>query len=133
VIPGVHPDPSVVRVGLDFYLVNSSFEFFPGVPLFTSRDLVHWKQLGHVLTRESQLPLGSGRASIAGPEPVVLQVDATDDEYAFPTGSTTSPAEGVGSRGEASGARAMTTVHRPGPIDSFLSRTTVFRWTGPLW
>jgi len=60
VIPGFYPDPSVVRVGGDFYLVNSSFEFFPGVPLFTSRDLVHWKQLGHVLSRESQLPLQKG-------------------------------------------------------------------------
>jgi beta-xylosidase len=63
VIPGFHPDPSVVRVGSDFYLVTSSFEFFPGVPIFTSRDLVHWKQVGHVLTRESQLPLGKARPS----------------------------------------------------------------------
>jgi beta-xylosidase len=63
VIPGFHPDPSVVRVGDDFYLVTSSFEFFPGVPIFTSRDLVHWKQLGHVLTRPSQLPLEKARPS----------------------------------------------------------------------
>jgi sialate O-acetylesterase len=63
VIPGFHPDPSVVRVGSDFYLVTSSFEFFPGVPIFTSRDLVHWKQLGHVLTRASQLPLEKARPS----------------------------------------------------------------------
>jgi alpha-N-arabinofuranosidase len=63
VIPGFHPDPSIVRVGEDFYLVTSSFEFFPGVPIFTSRDLVHWRQLGHVLTRESQLPLQKARPS----------------------------------------------------------------------
>jgi xylan 1,4-beta-xylosidase len=63
VIPGFHPDPSVVRVGDDFYLVTSSFEFFPGVPIFTSRDLVHWRQLGHVLTRESQRPLQKARPS----------------------------------------------------------------------
>ena len=63
VIPGFHPDPSVVRVGDDFYLVTSSFEFFPGVPIFTSRDLVHWRQVGHVLTRESQLPLQKARPS----------------------------------------------------------------------
>ncbi len=62
VIPGFHPDPSVVRVGEDFYLVTSSFEFFPGVPIFRSRDLVHWQQVGHVLTRDSQLPLAEGAA-----------------------------------------------------------------------
>jgi alpha-N-arabinofuranosidase len=57
ILPGMYPDPSICRVGADFYLVNSSFEFFPGVPIFHSRDLVHWTQIGHVLTRESQLNL----------------------------------------------------------------------------
>ncbi|WP_201000994.1 glycoside hydrolase family 43 protein [Paenibacillus glycanilyticus] len=57
IIPGFHPDPSVCRVGEDYYLVTSSFEYFPGVPIFHSKDLVNWHQLGHVLTRESQLPL----------------------------------------------------------------------------
>lgn len=57
VIPGFHPDPSVCRVGNDFYLVNSSFEYFPGVPIFHSKDLVHWTQIGHCLTRKSQLGL----------------------------------------------------------------------------
>ncbi len=57
VIPGFYPDPSVCRVGEDYYLVNSSFEFFPGVPLYHSRDLINWEQIGHVLTRKSQLPL----------------------------------------------------------------------------
>lgn len=57
VIPGFHPDPSVCRVGDDFYLVNSSFQYFPGVPLFHSKDLVNWTQIGHCLTRPSQLPL----------------------------------------------------------------------------
>lgn len=57
VIPGFFPDPSICRVGEDFYLVNSTFEFFPGVPIFHSRDLVHWKQIGHCLTRRSQLIL----------------------------------------------------------------------------
>ena len=60
VIQGFHPDPSVCRVGEDYYLVNSSFEYFPGVPLFHSRDLVHWEQIGHVLDRESQLKLVGG-------------------------------------------------------------------------
>jgi len=57
ILPGMYPDPSICRVGADFYLVNSSFEFFPGVPIFHSHDLVHWTQIGHVLTRESQLNL----------------------------------------------------------------------------
>lgn len=57
IIPGFHPDPSICRVGEDYFLVNSSFAYFPGVPLFHSRDLVHWQQIGHCLTRPSQLPL----------------------------------------------------------------------------
>nr|WP_283945884.1 glycoside hydrolase family 43 protein [Paenibacillus amylolyticus] len=57
VLPGFHPDPSAIRVGEDYYLVTSSFEYFPGVPLFHSKDLVHWQQLGHVLDRASQLNL----------------------------------------------------------------------------
>ena len=57
VIPGYHPDPSVCRVGDDFYLVNSSFQYFPGVPIFHSRDLIHWEQIGNVLDRASQVSL----------------------------------------------------------------------------
>ena len=63
VIPGFYPDPSVCRAGDDFYLVNSSFEYFPGVPVFHSKDLIHWEQIGHCLTRDSQLPLQKCRAS----------------------------------------------------------------------
>ena len=57
VIPGFHPDPSICRVGDDYYLATSSFEYFPGVPIFHSTDLVHWTQIGHALTRRSQFPL----------------------------------------------------------------------------
>lgn len=57
VLPGFHPDPSVCRVGDDYYLVNSSFQFFPGVPIYHSKDLVNWEQIGHVLERRSQLEL----------------------------------------------------------------------------
>jgi xylan 1,4-beta-xylosidase len=63
ILSGFYPDPSICRVGDNYYLVNSSFEYFPGVPIFHSRDLVHWKQIGHVLTRPSQLPLEKMRAS----------------------------------------------------------------------
>lgn len=57
IIGGYHPDPSVTRVGKYFYLVNSSFQYFPGVPIYRSEDLVHWQQIGNVLTSDSQLPL----------------------------------------------------------------------------
>ena len=63
IIPGFFPDPSICRVGEDYYLVNSSFEFFPGVPLWHSKDLANWEQIGYVLTRESQLPLGNAWTS----------------------------------------------------------------------
>ncbi len=57
ILSGFHPDPSVCRVGNDFYLVNSTFEYFPGLPIYHSRDLVHWRQIGNALDRPSQLPL----------------------------------------------------------------------------
>lgn len=55
VLAGFYPDPSVVRVGEMFYLVNSSFAYYPGIPVFESRDLVHWKPIGHVIDRPSEL------------------------------------------------------------------------------
>ena len=55
ILQGCYPDPSITRKGEDYYLVNSSFSMFPGVPIFTSKDLVNWKQIGHVLDRPSQL------------------------------------------------------------------------------
>lgn len=57
VISGFHPDPSICRVGDDYYLVTSTFEYFPGVPVYHSKDLVNWKIIGHALHRPSQLNL----------------------------------------------------------------------------
>ena len=57
VLPGFHADPSVCRVGDDYYLVNSTFQYFPGVPVFHSKDLVNWEQIGNCLTRPSQVDL----------------------------------------------------------------------------
>lgn len=54
ILSGFYPDPSICRVGRDFYLVNSSFAYFPGVPIFHSTDLAHWEQIGNVLDRETQ-------------------------------------------------------------------------------
>lgn len=63
IIPGFYPDPSICLVGDDYYLVNSSFEFFPGVPLWHSKDLVNWEQKSYVLDRQSQLNLDKARTS----------------------------------------------------------------------
>lgn len=63
VISGFYPDPSVCRNGDDYYLVTSTFQYFPGVPVFHSKDLVNWKQIGHCLTRKTQLPLDNCRSS----------------------------------------------------------------------
>ena len=63
ILKGFYPDPSICRVGEDYYLVTSSFEYYPGIPIFHSRDLAHWEQIGHVLDRPSQLNLDSVRVS----------------------------------------------------------------------
>jgi len=63
IIPGFHPDPSICRAGGDYFLVTSSFEYFPGVPIHHSRDLVNWRQIGHCLTRKSQLFLEGAPSS----------------------------------------------------------------------
>jgi alpha-N-arabinofuranosidase len=59
ILAGFYPDPSICRKGDTYYLVNSSFSFYPGVPIFTSKDMVNWTQIGHVLDRPSQLFLDS--------------------------------------------------------------------------
>ncbi|MBO0884156.1 MAG: family 43 glycosylhydrolase, partial [Mycobacterium sp.] len=63
ILPGSHPDPSICRVGDDFYLATSTFEYFPGIALFHSRDLVNWRPIGHALDRPSQLNLDGVRSS----------------------------------------------------------------------
>lgn len=60
VLTGFYPDPSVIRVGDDFYLVNSTFGYFPGLPVFHSRDLVDWTQLGNAIDRPDQIDYGHG-------------------------------------------------------------------------
>ncbi len=63
VVPGFHPDPTICRVGSDYYLAHSSFEYFPGAPIFHSRDLTNWTQIGNILDRRSQFRRGDGRPS----------------------------------------------------------------------
>jgi len=54
ILQGFYPDPSILRVGGDYYLVNSSFSYFPGLPIFHSRDLVSWTQIGNAIDRPGQ-------------------------------------------------------------------------------
>lgn len=57
IMPGFYPDPSICAVGGDYYLINSTFAYFPGLPIMHSRDLVHWEQIGNAMHRQEQLPL----------------------------------------------------------------------------
>lgn len=63
IMSGFYPDPSVTRVGSDYYLVNSTFAYFPGVPVFHSKDLKNWKQIGNVIDRPSQMTFFGDRTS----------------------------------------------------------------------
>lgn len=68
VLPGFHPDPSIVRVGDDFYSVTSTFSWFPGLPIFHSTDLVNWRFIGNAIDRPSQVDfsaLGTNRGLFA--------------------------------------------------------------------
>lgn len=55
IIAGYYPDPSICKVGSDYYLINSTFSYFPGIPIFHSKDLVNWELIGHVLERNEQM------------------------------------------------------------------------------
>jgi alpha-N-arabinofuranosidase len=55
ILSGFYPDPSVLKVGSDYYLINSTFAYFPGLPVFHSKDLKNWKQIGNVISRPSQM------------------------------------------------------------------------------
>lgn len=63
IIAGFHPDPTVCRVGDDYYVANSSFEYTPGIPIWHSRNLHEWRLIGNALTREDQICAGSAGAS----------------------------------------------------------------------
>jgi len=63
ILAGFYPDPAICRVGEDYYLINSTFSYFPGIPIFHSRDLVNWEQIGNVIDRPSQLDFSGKRAT----------------------------------------------------------------------
>ncbi len=63
IVAGFYPDPSICRVGDDYYLVNSAFNYFPSIPIWHSRDLVNWTQIGNVIDRPSQFQISGGDMS----------------------------------------------------------------------
>lgn len=92
ILQGCYPDPSIARKGNDYYLVNSSFAMFPGVPIFHSNDLVNWKQIGHVLDRKSQLKVHDAGISAGIYAPVIRYNPHNDMFYMI----TTQFAGGIG-------------------------------------
>lgn len=92
ILPGFYPDPSICRVGEDYYLVTSTFAYYPGVPIFHSRDLIHWKQIGNILTTKKQLPLYHAETSEGIFAPTLRYHDGTF--YMITTNVT--PGNGLG-------------------------------------
>ncbi len=85
ILQGCYPDPSITRKGDDFYVVCSSFAMFPGVPIFHSKDLVNWKQVGHVLDRTSQLKVHDCGISAGIYAPQILYNPHNDSFYMITT------------------------------------------------
>ncbi len=77
ILSGFYPDPSICAAGDDFYIVNSSFAYFPGLPIMHSKDLANWEQIGNALTRNSQLPLGDDEVSRGLFAPTIRYNDGT--------------------------------------------------------
>jgi xylan 1,4-beta-xylosidase len=65
ILPGFNPDPSILRVNDDYYIATSTFEWFPGVQIHHSKDLIHWKLITRPLNRTSQLNM-SGNPNSCG-------------------------------------------------------------------
>ncbi len=77
ILPGFHPDPSICRVGEDFYLITSTFEFFPGVPIYHSKNLINWELINYCLTEDTQLSLHRGKPSSGIYAPTLRYHDGT--------------------------------------------------------
>ncbi|KAL4976293.1 glycosyl hydrolase [Aspergillus desertorum] len=76
--PRLQPGPSIVRVGADYFLVTSTFEYFPGLPIYHSTDLLNWTLIGHVLTRRSQLDMRTTEPSGGVWAPTIRYVEHPD-------------------------------------------------------
>ena len=67
ILPGFNADPSICRVGKDYYIATSTFEWYPGVQLHNSTDLVNWQLVTRPLDRAAQLDMRGNRAHLVGP------------------------------------------------------------------
>jgi alpha-N-arabinofuranosidase len=85
ILPGWNSDPSICTNGEDYFMVTSTFSYFPGVPLFHSKDLVNWKQVSYVLDRESQLPLKGQKTSAGIFAPAISYNPANQTYYMITT------------------------------------------------
>lgn len=112
VVPGFNPDPSICRAGDDYYIITSSNEYFPGLPIWHSRDLINWEMIGHVLTDAKYLDLDSVPGSNGLYAPTIRYHDG--NFYVVCTLTGTRPGK--------PGGNFMTTARDPrGP------------WSAPVW
>jgi len=91
ILAGFYPDPSICKKGEDYYLVTSSFVYYPGIPIFHSKDLANWTQIGHVLDRPSQLQLAGIRTD-GGIYAPAIRYNKYDDTFYLITTSV----DGIG-------------------------------------
>jgi xylan 1,4-beta-xylosidase len=77
IIAGFYPDPSICRVSDDYYLVNSAFNYFPSIPVWHSKDLVNWTQIGNVIDRPSQFAMRGGQVSAGTYAPTIRYHNGT--------------------------------------------------------
>jgi len=123
ILPGCYPDPSICRVGDDYYLVLSTFEYLPGLPIFHSRDLANWTQIGHVLDREGMMNF-DGIKSSNGIFAPTLRHNPRDNKFYLVCTLVGSVADQYG-QSENSGPRGgnfiVTADHPSGP------------WSDPIW
>ena len=79
--PGCAPDPAITRKGNDYYLANSSFSYYPGVPIWHSNDLVNWDFAGYALNRPSQMNFNDGVALSQGVYAPDIKYNPYDDTF----------------------------------------------------
>lgn len=77
ILPGMNPDPSICRAGDDYYLITSTFEYFPGIPIYKSKDLVHWKMIGYALNTNTLLKVFTCASSGGIFAPTIRYHDST--------------------------------------------------------